>query len=162
MQSTTKTTEAIDAECGIARSPIPRSTRGRTGFSLAKVGGVILEMADEALSETGLDGRSYCVLATLAVDAPDSQHELAALMGIAPGVMVAELDQLEAVGLVQRNRDPKDRRRTRVTLTSDGEAALAAADAIADSVTSELLSGLSQAELAQLGELLSRGLRVDS
>jgi DNA-binding MarR family transcriptional regulator len=160
MQSTSNPTDVTDAECGLARSPIPRSTRGRTGFSLAKVGGIILEMADDALAQTGLDGRSYCVLATLAVDAPDSQHELAALMGLAPGVMVAELDQLEVVGLVERNRDPKDRRRTRVTLTADGEAALAAADAIADTVTSELLSGLDPAELSQLGELLSRGLRV--
>jgi DNA-binding MarR family transcriptional regulator len=161
MPSPTQPTEITDAECGMARSPIPRSTRGRTGFSLAKVGAIILEMADEALAETGLDGRSYCVLATLAVDGPDSQHELAALMGIAPGVMVAELDQLEAVGLVERNRDPKDRRRTRVTLTTKGDAALAAADAIADTVTADLLSGLSRSELTQLGELLSRGLHVD-
>jgi DNA-binding MarR family transcriptional regulator len=160
MPSTTNTPD--DTQGDAVRAPIPRSTEGRTAFSLAKVGAVIIDMADEALADTGLDGRSYCVLATLAVDGPGSQHELSQLMGVAPGVMVALIDQLEAIGFVERKRDPKDRRRSRVTLTDSGETVLAAADAIADDVTAELLSGLNGAELAQLGTLLARGLRAGS
>jgi MarR family transcriptional regulator, lower aerobic nicotinate degradation pathway regulator len=141
--------------------PIARGARNRIGFQLVFLGSVIEHLADSRLEGSGVDARGYCILATLSVDGPGSQHELARLLGKAPGVIVAEVDQLEAKGLVQRNRDPQDRRRSRVTLTDAGGKALAHADQIADEVIAELFHGLDADELAQLKALMNKGLEVE-
>jgi DNA-binding MarR family transcriptional regulator len=152
-----------DPECQFTvETAIPLGTIGRTAFTFVKVGHVIEDMADEVLADASLDSRGYCILAILSVDGPDSQHELSSLLGVAPGVMVAAIDQLEGHGFVQRNRDPSDRRRSRVTLTPGGEAALAHADRIADAAVAQLLSGLGPDEISQLSGLLARGLATNA
>jgi DNA-binding MarR family transcriptional regulator len=139
---------------------IPLGTRNRLSFMLFQVGEILAEIADDRLADSGLDSRGYCILATLSVDGPGTQHELARLLGKAPGLIVIAIDQLEANGFVQRNRDPHDRRRSRVTLTPAGERALARADELADATISELLGGLDRSELTQLRSLLTRGLAL--
>jgi DNA-binding MarR family transcriptional regulator len=137
---------------------VPRAAAGRLAFLLAALGGRVEELAEEPLAELGLDGHDYSVLAILAVDGPGTQHELAGLMGKAPGVIVAAVDQLEAKGFVERQRDPADRRRSRVTPTPAGHRALAKADKLGEQLVSEALGGLSAAEIASVRELLQRGL----
>lgn len=143
--------------------PVARGARDRLGFQLVFVGSALEQIADSTLEETGIDSRGYCILATLSVDEPPSQHELARLLGKAPGVIVAEVDRLEAAGFVQRNRDPQDRRRSRVTLTDTGRDVLARADEVADAVVAEMLDGLSADDLVALRALMNKGLGlVDS
>jgi DNA-binding MarR family transcriptional regulator len=144
--------------CPITDLPVPQGARGRTALMLVKVGAMLEEIADAQLAASGLDARDYTLLAILSVDGPGSQHELARLLGRAPGIIVAEVDELERKGLVERNRDPQDRRRSRVTATAAGRTALTRADGLADSAIAELLGGLDVDELAQLGALLERGL----
>jgi MarR family transcriptional regulator, lower aerobic nicotinate degradation pathway regulator len=139
---------------------IPLGTRNRLSFMLFQIGEILAEIAEDRLADSGLDARGYCILATLAVDGPGTQHELARLLGKAPGVIVTDIDQLESSGFVQRNRDPEDRRRSRVTLTPAGERALARADELADTTIAELLGGLDRSELTQLRDLLTRGLAL--
>src|SRR4051794_7598976 len=103
---------------------IARAAAARPALLLSRVGNVITAIADEKLASVGLAGRDYAVLAILATDAPDSQHELAGLMGKAPGLIVAAIDSLEDRGLVERVRDREDRRRSRVELTKAGQKAL--------------------------------------
>lgn len=141
--------------------PIARGSGDRIAFQLVVVGQLIEEIGDSRLESTGVDSAGYCILATLSVDTPPSQHELARLMNKAPGVIVAEIDRLEAGGLVQRNRDPQDRRRSRVTMTDAGTKVLAHADEIADAVISEMFAGLDDAELAQLKALMNKGLAAE-
>jgi DNA-binding MarR family transcriptional regulator len=140
--------------------PIARGSGDRIAFQLVVVGQLIEELGDSRLESSGVDSTGYCILATLSVDTPPSQHELARLMNKAPGVIVAEIDRLEAGGLVQRNRDPQDRRRSRVTLTAAGTKVLTHADEIADRVIAELFAGLDDSELAQLKALMNKGLGV--
>lgn len=137
-----------------------RGAGDRIGFQLVMVGQALEEIADARLEPSGVDAVGYCILATLSVDSPPSQHELARLMGKAPGVIVAEVDRLEAGGFVQRNRDPQDRRRSRVTLTDAGTETLARADEVADVLIAELFHGLEADELAQLKALMNKGLGV--
>ncbi len=137
---------------------VPQAALGRTALMLVKVGAVLEDIGDLVLAESGLDSREYMVLAILSVDGPGSQHEIARLIGKAPGIVVALVDQLERTGLVERNRDPEDRRRSRVTLTGAGRAALARADELADASVGQILGGLDTAALAQLRTLLERGL----
>jgi DNA-binding MarR family transcriptional regulator len=139
---------------------IPRGNETRMPLLLVRAGAYLLETADEILEPVGLDGRGYSILAILHTDGPGSQLELARLLGKAPALVVTAVDDLEAAGLVERTRDPADRRRSRVMLTKKGEAVLAKADKLADEATAALLSGLDADELAQLHDLLLRGLGV--
>jgi DNA-binding MarR family transcriptional regulator len=145
---------------------LPRGNEDRIALLLARAGGFLLESADEVLAPVGIDGRGYSILAILHSDGPGSQLELARLLGKAPALVVTAIDELEARGLVERTRDPADRRRSRVMLTKAGERALAKADELADEAAAALLSGLDADELAQLHDLLLRGLgatgRTDS
>jgi DNA-binding MarR family transcriptional regulator len=139
---------------------IPRAGDARMPLLLARAGAYLLDTSDELLAPAGLDGRGYQVLAILATDGPGSQLELARLLGKAPALVVAAIDDLEGRGFVERTRDPADRRRSRVMLTKAGERTLDTADKLADEAAAALLSGLDAGELAQLHDLLLRGLGV--
>jgi DNA-binding MarR family transcriptional regulator len=97
----------------------------------------------------------------LAADRPESQQELARLMGKAPPLMVAAVDALEAKGLVARRRSDRDRRRSVVELTDEGRAVLAKADAVAQGVVDELFAGLAADERETLHATLRRAMAVD-
>ena len=118
----------------------------------------------EKLAASGLDSREYSILSILDTDGPGSQQELARLLGKAPAIVVAAIDDLEERGLVTRTRDPADRRRSRVTVTKAGSKALSHADKLAEAAVAELFTGLDAGELRQLQDLLARGLRpmIDS
>lgn len=139
---------------------VPMAAAERLGFLLVALGGRIEESAQGPLAELGLGGHDYSVLAILAVDGPGTQSDIAKLMNKAPGVIVAAVDQLESKGFVERQRDPADRRRSRVTPTKAGLNALAAADEVGDRLVAEALGGLGAAEIDSLHALLKRGLRL--
>ena len=139
---------------------VPRAAGDRLGFLLVCLGQRLDGLSEEPLAAVGLDGHDYAILAILTVDGPGSQGEIAALMNKAPGVIVAAVDQLEAKGLVERQRDPADRRRTRVTPTVAGAEALARADALGEQLIAEALPGLSAEEIATAHRLLRRGLGI--
>jgi DNA-binding MarR family transcriptional regulator len=73
-----------------------------------------------------------------------SQNELAAVVGVAPITVARLIDRIEALGLVKRHEDPRDRRIWRLRATS------AAASALRDS----------ECYQAELDELIIKG--VDS
>jgi DNA-binding MarR family transcriptional regulator len=139
---------------------VPRAAADRLGFLLVCLGGRIATLAEARLAEIGMDERDYTVLAILAVDGPGTQHDLAKLLNKAPGVIVAAVDQLESKGWVERQRDPADRRRSRVTPTPQGRTALARADTLGDAVVAEALSGIGPSDLATVHAILRRGLAL--
>lgn len=152
---------AHEDECATAPSlPFTHGSYGRLAFILYQLGEAVAWAADEILPANGLDAREYCILAILAGDGPGSQQELAQLLGIGAGVIVAEIDELERKRFVQRNRDPQDRRRSRVTLTESGRQVLSNADALADDLAAQMLGGLDDGERTQLLALLTKGLRL--
>jgi DNA-binding MarR family transcriptional regulator len=138
---------------------IPYGAEDRLGLLLVTAGSALIDVADEKFERTGVAANEYSVLAILERDSPGSQLELSKLLGKAPAMVVAAVDGLEARGLVARTRDPSDRRRSRVTLTPAGVKKLAECDALADEAVAELLPGLDGSEVAQLKQLLSKGLQ---
>jgi DNA-binding MarR family transcriptional regulator len=141
-----------------SRPTIPHAATGRVALLLVNVGVALSEIADRQLAAAGVDGREYAILSILQSDGPGTQQELARLLGKAPAVVVAAIDALEDRGLVERARDPSDRRRSRVTVTPAGGRALRKADVLADDAVAELLGGLDAGELGDLRDLLTRGL----
>jgi MarR family transcriptional regulator, transcriptional regulator for hemolysin len=86
---------------------------------LGRTGKVSQKWFDARLAEAGGDLTTWIVLNNIA-DEP-SQKELAAHMWIEPATLVAHLDRLEGDGVVERRRDPDDRRVIRVVVTPAGK-----------------------------------------
>jgi DNA-binding MarR family transcriptional regulator len=73
---------------------------------------------------SGLTGASRAVLEHLAITGPVTVGEAARHLERAQSVISEIVDQLEAKALLERERDPADRRRTLVWLTPAGQEAL--------------------------------------
>jgi DNA-binding MarR family transcriptional regulator len=82
-------------------------------------------------------------------------------MGKTPALVVVVVDDLERQGLVERTRDPGDRRRSVVKLTAAGRKALERADELADATVAEMLGGLDRADREELLALLQRALAAE-
>lgn len=87
-----------------------------------------------------------------------SQHALSRALSIDANNCVLLLNDLEALHYVERRRDPSDRRRHLVELTTKGRAALERAELAQGSVEDEILGALSAEERTVLQRLLSRAL----
>ena len=70
--------------------------------------------------------------------------------------MVATIDELEARGLVERRRNPQDRRAHALYITDEGRRTLKQGRKVARRAQEELLAPLSPQERRQLHELLLR------
>jgi DNA-binding MarR family transcriptional regulator len=70
--------------------------------------------------------------------------------------MVALLDELESRGLVERRRDPDDRRAYALHLTDRGREALRRGRRVAGRMQRQMLVGLDAAEQAELLRLLGK------
>lgn len=137
---------------------VTRAAADRLGFMLVALADHLQRKAESPLADLGLDGHDYSVMAILAADGPGTQNDIARLMNRAPTVVVAAIDKLELKKLVTRQRDPADRRRSRVTLTTAGLTALSAADELGHRLVAETFWRLDVDELATLHDLLRRGL----
>jgi DNA-binding MarR family transcriptional regulator len=124
----------------------PVAVRARLALLLYKTGQAMFGTCEDELDGVGLDVRDYMALAILSEEQPRSQLELAQMTGAAPAMVVAIADKLEQQGLVVRERDPADRRRSIVTITKAGRTALARADRLAAQSEAEVLSGLDEHE----------------
>jgi DNA-binding MarR family transcriptional regulator len=88
-----------------------------------------------------------------------SQASLCSAMNVDANYMTLMLNDLEDAGWVERKRDPSDRRRHIVELTSGGLEAIDRAERGIDGMEDEILGGLSGEERATLGSLLERATR---
>lgn len=96
----------------------------QTGYLLIKLGEVLLEQAEQALAPLGLRARQFNVLSMINDDPTLSQRAISGALGFDPTIMVTLIDDLEQKGLVQRERDPADRRRHRLRITATGQTTL--------------------------------------
>jgi DNA-binding MarR family transcriptional regulator len=87
---------------------------------------------------------------------PLSQQALGEALSLDPSNVVGLLNELEERGHIARQRDPADRRRHIVTLSTAGEQELAATGAALTGIEDDLLKALSPAERTQLHDLLAR------
>jgi DNA-binding MarR family transcriptional regulator len=77
-------------------------------------------------------------------------------MHLDPNNCVLLLNEMEAAGHVRRLRDPADRRRHIVEITSEGQIAVARADEALNEVEGQVLGNLTAQERATLRTLLNR------
>ncbi len=126
----------------------------RVGQLLFVAAQAAAELADERLEPLGLSPRAWGVLSTLAEAGPLSQIELARALSIDRTAMVYLLDELEEQGLVERIRNPEDRRSFLIHQTPRGEKLRRRAARALAGQAERLLEPLSSAEREQLVALL--------
>ena len=99
------------------------------------------------------------VLRVVAAREPVSQREVSEALLLDPSDLVTLVDILEAAGLVERRRDPADRRRYALEVTPRGQLAVVRLREINRETNEELLAPLDEHERAQLAELIGRVVR---
>jgi DNA-binding MarR family transcriptional regulator len=135
---------------------LPEELLANTGFLLARIGFAIKTRALEEFEAAGFSLYQYSVLATLREEARTSQGAIADALSVDRSQLVGILDELEERGLIERRRDPNDRRRHTVMLTSDGKRQLVRLRAIAKRIEETFLGPLDDAERTALRETLRR------
>jgi DNA-binding MarR family transcriptional regulator len=132
----------------------PYELRCSPVFLLKRLGMLAKERTMEAYEAIGASPYHYSVLAVLEEGARDTQAKIADALGLDRSWLVGLLDELEEAGLIERKRDPEDRRRHLVSLNASGKERLAELREISKSVENELLAALDPEQRAQLHELL--------
>jgi DNA-binding MarR family transcriptional regulator len=94
------------------------------------------------------------LLAALEEFGPASQAALGRRTGIDRSYVVEAVNKLADRGLVERTRDPEDRRRNIITITPGGVRQLRRLDGVLAGIQDELLAPLSADERDELARLL--------
>jgi DNA-binding MarR family transcriptional regulator len=135
---------------------LPEELVASTAFLVKRLGFAAKDQAMAAYEPTGLHPYHHAVLAVLDEGSRETQGAIADALGYDRGQLVGLLDELEERGLVERRRDPADRRRHLVRLTPDGKRALAKLRTLARRLENEFLASLDEGERAKLHALLLR------
>jgi MarR family transcriptional regulator for hemolysin len=114
-------------------------------------------LIDDRLKPLELTQTHWVTLHNINMLPPEqSQIQLAKAIGIEQPSLVRTLDQLEEKKLITRQTCASDRRAKRIKLTEEAEPIISEMESVIDSTRKEILSGMSSAEIEQLGGMLSR------
>lgn len=120
------------------------------GFLLSQASRLLRERVETALVPLRLSLYEYVILRLISLEAPMSQGDLGETYGIDPTTMVGLVDGLEGRDLVQRQKDPADRRRYKLRLTPKGRKTLSRAKRIVNDSQSRFLEPLAPPEWEQV------------
>jgi DNA-binding MarR family transcriptional regulator len=109
----------------------------------------------------GVDIHAYAVLLALSGGATRSQQSLAETISVSRTTMVRVAADLSAQGLVERVRNPDDRRSYALTRTPDGAAAARAWQRHADELEDAITACFAKSDRDELHRLLVRVAEVD-
>jgi DNA-binding MarR family transcriptional regulator len=134
----------------------PRELVQSTSFLLKRLGWEVRDRVHERYEAAGASPFHFTVLAVLDEGARETQATIADALGYDRSYLVGLLDELEERELIERKRDPADRRRHLVNLTPAGKKTLAKLRALQASIDDDFFASLSADERATLHTLLHR------
>jgi len=143
---------------------MPPTGRGRSSgdrgpnsaFLLAQLGAHAAQIFSRLVTEVDLNPPQAGLLRAVATGPGRSQQEIAKQLGTPPTRLVALVEDLDQRGLIERKRNPADRRLYALYLTSVGQKVLTTVGRIAGEHDDLLLAALGPTERDQLHTLLSR------
>jgi DNA-binding MarR family transcriptional regulator len=123
---------------------------------LAQVGAHAAARFAERISALDLTPAQAGLLRLIAWEPGQSQQAVAGKLGTPPSRLVLLVDGLEERGLVERRRNPDDRRHHALYLTQAGTEFMAQLGTVGAAHEEEICAGLDTDERTQLRELLER------
>jgi DNA-binding MarR family transcriptional regulator len=140
----------------LAPLPLPEELLAKSGFLMVRLAMGFKARAISEMEAAGFSQYHYSVLALLGDQPRKAQAGIADALGLDPSQLVGVLDGLERRGLVERRRDPDDRRRHIVTLRAKGRTELAKLRKRIDRLEDELFAPLDAESRKTFHELLLR------
>jgi DNA-binding MarR family transcriptional regulator len=134
----------------------PRELVSSPSFLLKRLGWQVKDRVHDGFEAAGASPFHYTVLAVLDEGARETQATIADALGYDRSYLVGLLDELEERSLIERRRDPADRRRHLVKLTPAGKKVLERLRALHAQIDDEFFAPLSAEERATLHSLLHR------
>ena len=148
---------------GMPEDPPPSDSRAPvagSAFLLTQLGTHVAQEFATRVAELDLTPPQAGLLRAIALGPGRSQQALARYLGTPATRLVALVDGLEQRGLVERRRNPDDRRLYAVYLTDAGRRFMGELSRVAREHDDALLGGLDADERAQLHALLTRVARA--
>jgi DNA-binding MarR family transcriptional regulator len=146
----------VTTPTSVPTAKLPQELVESTTFLLKRLGFAAKERSLAAYEDLGLHPYHHAVLLVLDEGSAETQGSIADALGYDRGQLVGLLDELEQHGLVERKRDPNDRRRQSVSLTAEGKKTLGRLRGIAGRIEDDFLQPLDDEERAALHALLLR------
>jgi len=144
----------------VTESPVgeqlPGALSDRLGFLLGRAHLAHRSIAERALASLGVGVKEFGALSVLVEEGPLSQQRLGERQGVDRTTMVAVVDELERRGLVERRRNPDDRRAYSLHATAKGRRVLRQASAAAKRAEDEFLAPIPAGDRRRLKQLLQR------
>lgn len=135
----------------------PRPPRPQNAFLLAQIGAHAAARFTERIKALDLTPAQAGLLRLIAWEPGQSQQAIASKLGTPASRLVLLVDALEERGLIERRRNPDDRRHYALHLTETGGQFMREQIAlIGRAHEDEICAGLDPDERAQLHELLER------
>ncbi|MEG3180293.1 MarR family winged helix-turn-helix transcriptional regulator [Sphingomonas sp. LT1P40] len=124
------------------------------GFVMADVARLMRRDFDARARAIGVTNAQWRTLKTLARNEGSNQGALAEMLEVEPITLARMLDRLEEAGLIERRRDPADRRAWRIHLTPAAEPLIGQLHTITDALIANALTGVSETDQARLRRTL--------
>lgn len=135
------------------------------GFLVSSVGRLMREHFNASAQAAGFTLAQARALVSLSRNEGISQVALAGILEIQPITLLRQIDRLSDMGVVERRRNPADRREQQLFLTDKAEPFLAQIWELGDVVSDRALQGVSavaRADLISALQQIKRNLSVDS
>ncbi len=125
-------------------------------FEIAETAHALRRAFDRRVAPLGVTRAQWRALAWMAREPGLRQVELADHLDIEPITLCRIVDRLEEAGLVERRRDPDDRRAWRLHLTAKGVPLVGKLREFAGELAQEAFSGVSPEAVAAMRDALMR------
>jgi DNA-binding MarR family transcriptional regulator len=124
------------------------------GFLFGKVLQQMENKFAEKLTPFNIDARQYGVLLFIKENLYSSQKDISEKLQIDRTTMVSHVDHLETLGLVERTKNPNDRRAYSLIVTEKGTSVLESCWELLTKTESGVLSPLNEQEKQLLNDIL--------